>query len=49
MQYNPRSDQAMSIEKVAAECAAAIQRLCPTGKPGRIVWSEIEHRWVHNN
>ena len=48
MQYNPRSDQAMSIEKVAAECAAAIQRLATPG-PGNIVWSDLEHRWVKGN
>ena len=47
MQYNPKSDQAMSIEKVAAECAAAIKRLATPGKPGKIVWSEIEGRWVN--
>ena len=47
MQYNPKSDQAMSIEKVAAECAAAIARLCPPGKPSKIVWSAMEGRWVN--
>ena len=47
MQYNPRADQAQAIEKVAAECAAAVARLCPPGKPGKIQWSEAEGRWVH--
>ena len=47
MQYNPKSDQAQSIERVAAECAAAIKRLATPGKPGKIVWSEIEGRWVN--
>ena len=47
MQYNPKSDQAQSIERVAAECAAAIERLCPSGKPGKIIWSELEGRWVN--
>jgi hypothetical protein len=47
MQYNPRSDQAMSIEKVAAQCAAAIARLNPPSKPSKILWSSLEGRWVN--
>jgi hypothetical protein len=47
MQYNPKSDQAQSIEKVAAECAAAIARLDPPAKPSKIIWSVAEGRWVH--
>jgi hypothetical protein len=47
MQYNPKSDQAQSIEKVAAECAAAVARLATPGKPTKIQWSEAEHRWVN--
>lgn len=47
MQYNPKSDQAQSIEKVAAECAAAIKKLNPN-QPTNITWSELEGRWVYN-